>query len=116
MSNQLYFINHFDGIKNNSLILSQSNINEFLTKNNLCENLIIQGKLDLLHHQFERNEVMGNILLNIAINIITYCITVSIVIFIANLLFKIMSLLIKLTQTVTKHFPEWSAKIFNIKI
>lgn len=107
MSNQLYFINHFDGIKNNSFILSQSNINEFLTKNNLCENLIIQGKLDLLHHQFERNEVMGNVLLNI----ITYCITVSIVIFIANLLFKIMSLLIKLTQTVTKHFPEGSVKV-----
>jgi hypothetical protein len=107
MSNQLYFINHFDGIKNNSFILSQSNINEFLTKNNLCENLIIQGKLDLLHHQFERNEVMGNV----GVNIIMYCITVSIVIFIANLLFKIMSLLIKLTQTVTTHFPEGSAKV-----
>lgn len=70
MSKQLYFINHFDGVKNNSFILSQHNMNEFLKQNNLCENLIVQGKLDLLDHQFKRTEKIGNDALHVGVTLI----------------------------------------------
>ena len=70
MSNQRYFITHFDGIKNTSFILSQNNINEFLKQNNLCEDLIIQGKLDLLHHQFDQTEKIGNSALHSGLTLI----------------------------------------------
>ena len=45
-------------------------MNEFLKQNNLCENLIIQGKLDLLHHQFKRNEKIGIAVLHVCITLI----------------------------------------------
>jgi hypothetical protein len=62
-------------------------MNEFLKQNNLCENLIIQGKLDLLHHQFKRNEKIGKDALHLGIKLIDcYILWV-----IAHLLVKIIS-------------------------
>ena len=90
MSNQLYYINYFDGVKNNSFVLSQKNITEFLIKNTVCETLVIQGKLDLLHHQSEQNEITGNALLNFGINIIMFCVMVNVVLFIIQLLTKVV--------------------------
>ena len=66
-------------------------MNEFLKQNNLCENLIVQGKLDLLNHQFKRNEKMGNDALHVCITLLDgYILWV-----IAHLLVKIIVRLIK---------------------
>ena len=64
-------------------------MNEFLIKNNLCENLIIQGKLDLLDHQFKRTEKMENEVLRVVVNIIINC---YVLYYIAHLLVKIIRL------------------------
>jgi hypothetical protein len=95
MSNQLYFITHFDGIKNSSFILSQNNMNEFLKQNNLCEDLIIQGKLDLLHHQFDQTEKTENAVLHSGLKLI---IDGYILYYIGKLLLYIIRRLIKMAQ------------------
>ena len=45
-------------------------MNEFLKQNNLCEDLIIQGKLDLLRHQYYQTEKIGKSLLHSGLELI----------------------------------------------
>ena len=67
-------------------------MNEFLKQNNLCKDLIIQGKLDLLDHQFKRNETIGISVLYVGVNIIINC---YVLYYIAHLLVKIVRRLLK---------------------
>ena len=108
MSNQLYYITHFDGVKNNSVVFSQTNITEFLIKTAVCENLVIQGKLDLLHHQSDRNEDIGIEFINRMI-----CMAIGIIIFggMAIIATHIVIMTISVAITVVLFIAKFIAKL-----